>query len=302
MAITRLPNINDISQLIENSLNNISAAMKDASAITSEIVYKISAEVAEYDEMVTKEDSNDVAVRYTPGLLISLGNFDMTQDMNYTSIQEAFVLDIYGYDLDMEDHKKIMDEYIFQRSRTGDISQSNDLVFTLLGYKTNYTLGKPIMSGHIKSQDGSGVDRFVSTNTFYFYFEDGGISYNEVSLTIDNTQVPFLNYQVSPSNSLVSNIWLNEETTKSLVVGTGYTIQIDLPVFSSNAKIVSLLAEAKALTASTPTLNTTHTIVFNDSITSETYTCTLSSAPFGIQYGGNESFSLTFVPFKSGIL
>ena len=109
MAITRLPNINDISQLIENSLNNISAAMKDASAITSEIVYKISAEVAEYDEMVTKEDSNDVAVRYTPGLLISLGNFDMTQDMNYTSIQEAFVLDIYGYDLDMEDHKKIMD-------------------------------------------------------------------------------------------------------------------------------------------------------------------------------------------------
>lgn len=303
MAITRLPNIDDVASLIETTLNSISASMKLAGDITSELVYKITPEVMTYDEMVTKADSNDNDVRLTPGLLQSLGNFDMTQDLNYTSIIESFVLDIYGYDEDMEDHKKIMDEYIFQRSHIGDMTQSNDLIFDYIGYRTNYIVNKPIITGHINSEDGSGIDRFISTNSFYFTFEDGGISYNDTELKIDEVTIPYLSYQVSPTNSLVSNIWLNEDLTKNIAVGSSFTISITLPTLSSNAKIVSLLAEAKALTTNTTnTLNTVHTVYFSDSITNETHTCILTSAPYGTEYASNESFSLTFVPYKTEVL
>jgi hypothetical protein len=303
MAITRLPNINDVASIIENSLNNISAALQASSDISTEIVFKITPEISVYDEMQTSLDSDDNEVRYTPGLLQSLGNFDMTQDVNYTSILESFVLDIYGYEDDREDFKTIMDEYIFQRSHTGDSTQSSNIIFDYIGYRTNYTVSKPIIVGHINSQDGSGIDRFLSSNSFMFTFEDGGISYNDTTLEIDGTEVPYLTYQVSPTNSAVSATWLNEDLTKNITIGSSFTIQIDLPVLSSNAKIVSLLAEAKGLTNNTTnTINTTHTIEFSDSITTETYNCIISQAPYGVQYGGTEGFSLTFVPYKSGVL
>lgn len=275
---TKIVGLDEIAQIIETNLNTLSETLNDNLDINSEIVFNITANTQEYNKLTTTTNSDDDVVLYTPGLLERI-DLEVIDNPFLSAYNEAYSLTLYGYFEEMEDVRIILDKYTMDE-------KGQDI--TLNGWLVKKIVQGTDFAAPIDPDDGSGVDRFMSTTIILYTFIDGGIQASSVDITIDAIPVPFYSFNIGHSKDTITVPYPNSDTMVSYPKSQGISYSMNFPLINN----VSIHKIAKEVVEGT--WGNEYVITLDDTVVNSTRTMFLSDGKYTIEADGIVIIEATF--------
>jgi hypothetical protein len=257
--------LTEIAAIVEQELNDIAVELYNDDELSNKIVFKITADFQDYQRSLTKEFEVDDEVVYTPGVLERI-NFEQFPDSEIGMYSEEYSINIYSFFKDNADIRKIFDTYVYRENTTNRLITEGDWLIQ----KTTRAID---LSGEIEPQDGTGEEREVGVFTFAWSFLDGGVHSSKVVVKIDNVRIPINAFSLSKEKINFPATNLSYGELSALILNGGFTLTLNMPYTTSNAKVKEILDDIIKNTS----LFKTYSINISDGNVNETLTTHLIS-------------------------
>lgn len=143
----------------------------------------------------------------------------------------------------------------------------------------------------------------ASTNTVGTIFEAADLVGDELNTTgtcFEMVSIPISSYTISTNKSALSGVFNNTTEMASIMQSVGYGISISLTYLKSNDIIVRMAKDA--LDPSGEYLNNNYKIYYDDGVIQQLYSTVMTSGTLAYGPGDVLGLTLSFSPFKEGVL
>jgi len=232
---SKIVGLKKIAELITIQLNDLSDELYDIvdSGVNTRIVFNITANAQEYDTLATAKNLDDEDVLFTPGILERI-DLNVTSDQYMSMYNEAYSLNLYGYYSEMEEVRIIFDKYTMAEK---------GLYITINEWLVKKSVQTTDFVAPIDPDDGSGLDRFMSTSILLYQFLDNGIHASKVVFKIDDIRMPFYTLSITHQKDVKTVILAssNESVTKPNSQTTSYNV--NFPLLASTVPMEKIAKE-----------------------------------------------------------